>query len=266
MTHQEIQEGEIIERYVRHELARDERRSFQEHYFACEDCFEQVQTTARMIAGVRQASRKGLLAESAAQPAAWWASLFRPAFGLAIASALVLAVAFGWLVLRQISSPSQELARKPQSGASPGPTGTPGQNTAPSATPSPSPGKNESPKPSEEPELLAQNRTPVVLLESSRGTSPSSNQLTLPANSSSAILRIEVEPGSPFASFQFQIFDSAKRLVATATSGKANTRGSVAARVSAGALQNGKYLVKCYGVKNGQRELIGEYDLLVRKL
>src|ERR1051326_6490571 len=105
MTHQEIQEGEMIERYVRHELASGERRAFQEHYFECEECFEQVQMTARMIAGVRQASRKGLLAESAAEPVAWWASLFRPAFGLAIASALVLAVAFGWLMFRQIPSP-----------------------------------------------------------------------------------------------------------------------------------------------------------------
>ena len=89
--------------------------------------------------------------------------------------------------------------------------------------------------------------------------------LTLPANASSAILRIEVEPGSPFTSFQFQLFDSSKRLVTTATSGKASARGSVAVRVPAEALQNGKYLVKCYGVRDGQRELIGEYDLLVRK-
>lgn len=255
----------MIERYVQHKLAPDERRAFQEHYFACEECFERVQTTARIIAGVRQASRKGLLAESAAEPAAWWASLFRPAFGLAVASALVLAVAFGWLIFRQLSSPRQELARGQQPSTSPGQIATPEQNTTQSPLPSPSPKESERPKPPDEPELLAQNRLPVVLLESPRDASAGSNQLMLPANASSAVLRIEVEPGSPFASFQFQVFDSSKRLVTTATSGKASARGVVAVRVATGALQSGKYLVKCYGVKTGQRELIGEYDLVVRK-
>jgi hypothetical protein len=47
---------------VRHKLPPDERRAFQEHYFACEECFEQVQITARLVAGVRRASRKGVLA------------------------------------------------------------------------------------------------------------------------------------------------------------------------------------------------------------
>ena len=266
MTHQEIQEGEMIERYVRHELVPSERRAFQEHYFECEECFEQVQTTARLIAGVRQAARKGRLTESAAEPAAWWSSLFRPSFVLAVASALVLAVAFGWFMFRQIFSSPQEVARQQPPGVSPGQTSTPEQNTAQNPTTSPSVGKNESTKRPDEPDLLAQNRLPTVLLESSRDASASSNQLTLPANASSAILRIEVEPGNAVASFQFQVFDRAKHLVTTATSGKASVRGSVTARVSVEALQNGKYLVKCYGVKNGQRELIGEYDLLVRKL
>src|ERR1044071_8471195 len=101
MTHREIQDGEIIERYVRHQLAPDERRLFQEHIFACEECFEQVQMTSRFIAGVRQASRSGGLAEGVAEPAAWWARLFRPAFGLALAAVLVLIIALGWFLFGQ---------------------------------------------------------------------------------------------------------------------------------------------------------------------
>lgn len=261
MTHQEIQEGEIIERYVRRQLAPAERRAFQEHYFACEECFEQVQTTARFVAAVRQASRKGLLAESAAQPAAWWASLFTPALGFAAAAALLLA--FGWLMFRQPATPHQEVAHEQQASPSPRQTSTPEQNTAQSASPTPE--RNERPKLQDQRELLAQNRAPSVLLESARDVSPSSNQLTLPANATSAILRIEVEPGSPFSGFQCQVFDSARRLITTGTGGKASARGSVAARLPAEALQDGKYLVKCYGVRGGQRELIGEYDLRVRK-
>jgi hypothetical protein len=266
MTHQEIQEGELIERYVRHQLAPAERRAFQEHFFACEECFEQVQTTASFIAAVRQASRQGQLAESAAEPASWWASLFSPALGFAAAAALLLALVFGWLIFKQPATPRQEVAHGQQ------PSPSPEQNTAQHTSPTPAPEKNERPQPPKLPkledqrDLLAQNRAPSVLLESARDASASGNQLTLPANATSAILRIEIEPGSTFTSFQFQVFDSAPRLVTTATSGKASARGSVAARVSVGALQAGKYLVKCYGVRDGQRELVGEYDLRVLKL
>ena len=59
MNHHEIEQDEIVERYVRHRLAADERLAFQEHYFACDECFAQVQTTARFVAGVRQAARAG---------------------------------------------------------------------------------------------------------------------------------------------------------------------------------------------------------------
>ena len=62
MTHQEIEEKEIIERYVLHRLAPEERLAFQEHYFACDECFERAQTEARFIAGVRASSRSGVLA------------------------------------------------------------------------------------------------------------------------------------------------------------------------------------------------------------
>src|SRR5581483_50612 len=114
MTHQEIQEGEMIERYVRHQLAPAERRAFQEHFFACEECFEQVQTTARFIAAVRQAARQGQLAESA-EPVSWWANLFSPALGFAAAAALLLALVFGWLIFKQRAAPRQDVAQEQRS-------------------------------------------------------------------------------------------------------------------------------------------------------
>jgi len=61
MTHQEIQDKEIIEQYVRDKLTSAERHAFQEHLFECDECFEQADVTARFIAGVREASRLGVL-------------------------------------------------------------------------------------------------------------------------------------------------------------------------------------------------------------
>ncbi len=48
---------ETIERYVRRELAEEERRSFEEHLLDCRECFEEVQTMERFVAGVINAPR-----------------------------------------------------------------------------------------------------------------------------------------------------------------------------------------------------------------
>ena len=78
MTHQHIQDSEVIERYVRQQLTPDERQAFQEHYFACDECFDQVQMSARFIAGVREASRSGVLAAESEQRAPILPALFYP--------------------------------------------------------------------------------------------------------------------------------------------------------------------------------------------
>ncbi len=258
MTHQEAQQ-DTIERFVRHQLSTDERRAFEEHYFECEECFEQVQTMARFVAGIRQAARKGLLTESVVDP--WWAILSKPALMFATAIALLLAVGIGWLLLKQRSAPHQELAIEQ--------TPTPQTKTSIKLTPTPFVGENR------KPDLLAHNRStqppepapgksPIVFLSSERGDS-NSNPLKLPANAESVILRIDVEPSSTFSSFQFQVFDSAKHQVATINSGKATTKGIVSASLPAKLLQTGKYVVKCFGLRGSQRELVGEYRLEVLK-
>ena len=61
MTHQEIEHQEIIERYVRNELSSADRTAFQEHFFACDECFGRVQMTERFIAGVGHSAEAGVL-------------------------------------------------------------------------------------------------------------------------------------------------------------------------------------------------------------
>lgn len=254
MTHQEIEKQEIIERYVRHQLAADERCAFQEHYFTCAECFEQVQTMARFVAGVRQAARQGVLSEAVAP--AWWQMIFHPAFGLAAAAALVLVV--GWFWFRQSYAPGQQLAYE--------------------AMPSPSPAVSETPLPAptiklqDQRDLLTQNRPPIepsdkpitVLLETQRETNANSNQLTLTPNARRVILRVEVEPGGRFASYQAQVFDAARHPVTTVSGAKARANGSLAINLAADTFKPGKYLVKLFGQQGNTRELVGEYSLTVR--
>src|SRR5688572_28041288 len=101
MNHHELEQKETIERYLQHRLAADERLAFQEHYFACDECFDQVQATARFIAGVQAAARSGVLAVERVQShdsGASWHGLgwLKTAFALSVATSVLLVVGLVW--------------------------------------------------------------------------------------------------------------------------------------------------------------------------
>ena len=118
MTHQEIQANEIIEQYVRGKLTTAERRAFQEHLFECDECFQQAEVSARFVAGVREASRTGLLTaldqpERARTVGAWsnqvWAFRW---LAPALAASLLIAIALiGWWAL-SLRRQNQQLAQQ----------------------------------------------------------------------------------------------------------------------------------------------------------
>ncbi|HEV8370336.1 MAG TPA: hypothetical protein VGQ39_20465 [Pyrinomonadaceae bacterium] len=120
MTHQQIQDNEVIERYVRYQLTPAERQAFQEHYFACDECFDQVQMSARFIAGVREASRSGVLtaehdersARSSILPAIFYPNRIRnwavPALAMCFLVASLLLGVWAMSVLRE----NQRLSRQ----------------------------------------------------------------------------------------------------------------------------------------------------------
>lgn len=117
MTHQQIQNNEVIERYVRHQLSPAERLAFQEHYFDCDQCFEETQETARFIAGVRDAARNGVLAAERPERARSVAGLFNygwifqwatPALAVSLLVALAVIGWWAWSLRRQ----NQQLVRQ----------------------------------------------------------------------------------------------------------------------------------------------------------
>ena len=280
MNHHEIEQQDIIERYVRHELKGDERRAFQEHYFDCEQCFEQVQMTARFIAGVQRSSRVGVLADSArevasAGVASWWTSWFTPAFALAATACLLLAVALGWIIFKQVPSGREE-ASKPKStpeqlaGEKEQPTLRPG---IPTASPAATEKGTEKSRREQLDDKLAQNQVPSpppgkgitasVMLESSRDAKGGA-QVKLPDNATALTLRMEVEVGR-YPSYQLQLFAAGGRAIKTLSGLKANSQGALAVSVPAEQLPPGKYSVKLFGVKGQQKELVGDYDLTLRQ-
>lgn len=49
MNHKRIKEEEIVERYVLGKLSREEEALFEEHYFSCDQCFEEVQKMETLV-------------------------------------------------------------------------------------------------------------------------------------------------------------------------------------------------------------------------
>ena len=117
MTHQEIQDNDVIEQYVRHKLSPVARRAFQEHFFECDECFQQTNVAARFIAGVRDASRIGVLsADRTARPVVgsrWLPFGFREGWAIpALALVLLVAVALIGLWALSLKRENQRLAQR----------------------------------------------------------------------------------------------------------------------------------------------------------
>jgi tetratricopeptide (TPR) repeat protein len=55
LTCEEVRERDLPERYVRGELDEEEARSYEEHYFSCSECFEELQLLRKVQEGLRDA-------------------------------------------------------------------------------------------------------------------------------------------------------------------------------------------------------------------
>jgi hypothetical protein len=42
VSHDQVQRDDVVARYVRNELGSDERLTFEEHFFECEECFGEL--------------------------------------------------------------------------------------------------------------------------------------------------------------------------------------------------------------------------------
>jgi hypothetical protein len=106
MTHEQAVSTLASERYLLDEMAEPEREIFEEHYFACTACADDVRTGALMGDG----ARAGLLADSVSrvvpfQPRRWYQSTALP---WAIAASLAVVAGYQTLVMVPGSRPLNE--------------------------------------------------------------------------------------------------------------------------------------------------------------
>lgn len=94
MEHQEAQRTQAAERYLLGEFSADEREEFEEHYFSCPECAEEVRTGALLRANTAAVLRDEAQrsTEVTVRPESGWLAWLRlrPALSAAWATACVL--------------------------------------------------------------------------------------------------------------------------------------------------------------------------------
>ncbi|MBI4905414.1 MAG: hypothetical protein HY820_17400 [Acidobacteria bacterium] len=103
MTHDEAKSREIAEMYVRGKLIPPERLAFEDHFFSCAECFQEVEALDRMRSAVKDAVRSEQFPQEVPRKSNW-------VMPLAIAASVLLAVLSGYAFL--VSEPRLQSERE----------------------------------------------------------------------------------------------------------------------------------------------------------
>jgi Putative zinc-finger len=248
MMHPYIEDQEIIERYVRNELAPEERQAFEEHFFGCEECFEKLQITERFIAGLDDAGNRGLLnsaPSASAAPAHTWGSWMFPAFAASSCVAVALAVVTGWTLFfqmpqlrRQLNQASTDVSAQREAIAA--------LQRQVSAT------------------TQAETNVPLVMLQATRDAQAPANEAVLPAGAAHLVLWVEV-PAKNIRTFQLKVETEDHRPVITLDHLERNSYGALAASLPAAQLQAGQFRIMLSAEEPSPASLLAEYKLRIRR-
>ena len=108
MEHTEAVQLKAAERYVLGELSGDLREQYEEHYFGCSECAEDLKLAAAFVENTRAvlesepatvASRAPVAAERKPSSSGWFAGLLRPSFAVPVFALLLLFAGYQNLVV-----------------------------------------------------------------------------------------------------------------------------------------------------------------------
>src|SRR4029077_1097711 len=248
MMHQQIEEQEIIERYVRDQLAPEEKRAFEEHFFSCEECFDKVQVTERFVAGIHDAAGRGMLTKDARGSIplrgthTWW----MPAFGVSACAAVILAAITGWLYLVQVPRIRGQLS----------------QSAAELRSARQERAALEQQQPPQR--MQAEVNVPLVMLQATRGLQASPTDAILPADAAQLVLWIDVDSGH-YRTYRVEISSTAGRPIETLQHLTPNSYHALAASVPSEGLQPGEFQIKLFGEEPPPGSLLAEYRMRIRR-
>lgn len=246
MMHQDIEDQEIIERYVRNQLPLDERRAFEEHFFGCEECFAKLQVMERFIAGLDDAGNRGLLDSSPGSepsPARAWDSWMVPTLGASFSAAIVLAIVAGWTLFSQMPKLRKQLTQASADVSAQRAAIASLQRQLSFVT-------------------QAEPNVPLVMLQATRYASV--NEAVLSPGVGHLVLWVEV-PGGKFRSYRLQVETEDHHPVATLDHLERNSYGALAVGLPAEQLQPGEFRIMLTGEEPSPASLLAEYKLRIRK-
>lgn len=245
MMHSEIENQEIVERYVRNQLTPEERQAFEEHFFGCQECFEKLQDAERFRAGVRDAAGRGRLTDEARAGFAEGRSRWLVwAFAATACAALVFAVMTAWTYLTLV----------------PGLRGERNRVAAELQAERQSQVQLEQGTVRVE---QAEPNIPLVMLQATR-TEEEPATVSLPPGAKHLVLWIEIGP-SRYREFRLEVFSSETHLVTSVDHLTRSPYGALAASLPADQLPTGEFLIKLTGENPPPAALAGEYKLRIRR-
>jgi hypothetical protein len=238
----------MVEAYVRRKLAPEDCAAFEEHYFQCGKCFDDVQLVEKFVAGVEHAARTGLLdPERAPRPErrTW----LMPAFAFAAAGAVVLGSVLTFVVLIRQPAREARLRQELQRALSQTQAGQAriaelDQRAALDAGP--------------------EANVPVVIL-TARRSADSPNRVQLGPQSRRALLWIDIPPQPPGARFGVTISTPDTRFNKSIHDLERNSSGALAVSLPVADLPAGAYSVRLFNEKSPGQP-IAEYRLAVARL
>lgn len=239
--HSQIESEEMVERYVLGQLAPEERQAFEEHFLACDACFENVKDVERLRAGIHDAVARGVLKESVkASQAAWW----RWAFAATACTTTALAVVVGWVLTEKIPALRQELHRT---------TAQVESERQARADLEQKFALLDRPEPN----------VPLIVLEASRAAEKPSS-VTLAGGSSHLIVWIEIGQ-TRYRRFQMEIFGPDNKPVLLIDHLERSVYGALAASLPAEQLPRGVLRIRVSGLEPPPSALVAEYQLRIER-
>jgi hypothetical protein len=96
MDHLEAKRLHAAEKYVLSELSADQRDAYEEHYFDCAECAEDVKATLTFVTAGREVFREepAPVAPKELAPRSRWTSWFRPMIAIPAMAVLLLAIGY----------------------------------------------------------------------------------------------------------------------------------------------------------------------------
>ena len=277
MTHQDIDKQEIVEGYVRNKLTPERRLAFEEHFFACDECFEKVQSTERFVTGVRYAAEAGLLARelpgtATAKAISFWAPWLKPALALSAAVSVALAGVLAWIMFYRTPQLRAELARERDQQERIRQEDQQKLDRASDELNSEIARRTELQKEladlqagnQGEPRAQTEANAPVIMLEAER-SNEAPIVVSIPSGARSLIFVNQPGPGPRFRSYRIDVDSASHKRVLAVEGLKKGADGMLTLILPASAFGNGLHFVKLYGIDRGSAELAGEYRINIRR-